>query len=83
MGLSTAATLLTAVLAAGVDALSIPTNIQNLYNSIKTQGQCNNQLAGGFYSELSGPDSGWKVPRSLSDDCLLTLNQASRTAETT
>ena len=83
MGLSTAATLVTAVLAAGVDALSIPGNIQNLYNSIKAQGQCNNKLASGFYSELPGPNSAWKVPHSLSDDCLLTLNQASRIVETT
>ncbi|KAL6907257.1 fungal chitosanase of glycosyl hydrolase group 75 domain-containing protein [Trichoderma evansii] len=40
-----------ASLASTAVAKSVPANLQNLLNSIVSQGSCNNQLASGFYSE--------------------------------
>jgi hypothetical protein len=31
--------------------LDVPQNVRNLYNSIRAQGSCKNQLKGGFYSQ--------------------------------
>jgi len=44
-------------LAAQIQARDVPSNIQSLYNSIKSQGTCNNKLATGFYSTDGGPNS--------------------------
>ena len=43
--------LLLAAAAAPVLARDVPQNIKDLYNSIRGQGQCNNMLKGGFYSQ--------------------------------
>ncbi|KAL7934681.1 glycoside hydrolase family 75 protein [Trichoderma chlorosporum] len=45
------ALLLAALAASPALARQIPSNVQSLYNSIRAQGQCNNVLKGGFYSQ--------------------------------
>lgn len=44
------ATVLASLASAAV-AKSVPSNLQNLLNSITSQGSCHDQLASGFYSE--------------------------------
>ncbi|KAI1082702.1 glycoside hydrolase family 75 protein [Whalleya microplaca] len=38
-------------------ARDVPSNIQKLYKDIKSQGQCNNKLASGFYSTEEGDNN--------------------------
>ncbi|KAH8901052.1 family 75 glycoside hydrolase [Thozetella sp. PMI_491] len=49
---ASATAILVAALAIGASALSVPTNVRNLYNSIKAQGSCSSAhtLASGFWS---------------------------------
>ncbi|KAK5988223.1 Endo-chitosanase [Cladobotryum mycophilum] len=42
---------LTALLAAPALARDVPSNVRSLYNSIRGQGSCKNELKGGFYSQ--------------------------------
>lgn len=42
--------LAVSLLVALASARDVPTNVRDFYNSIVSQGQCNNVLADGFYS---------------------------------
>lgn len=42
---------LAALLVAPAVGLDVPSNVRNLYNSIRAQGSCKNELKGGFYSQ--------------------------------
>ncbi len=43
--------LLAALLAEAALSRQIPQNVRNLYDSIRVQKACNNELRGGFYSQ--------------------------------
>ncbi len=79
-----AAALLTTAAQAG----SVPDNVRSLYNSIRQQGSCNNELKGGFYSQeqdsksrsepLLGPRSlELTVPKILATAVIIYLISAS------
>ncbi|KAJ2968152.1 hypothetical protein NQ176_g9317 [Zarea fungicola] len=49
--------LVSFLLAGSASCREIPDNIRAFYNSVKSQGQCNDVLASGFYAkESTGPD---------------------------
>lgn len=52
--------LLIPLLLASASALTVPDNIQAFYKKLKTQGECSDKLAGGFYN--SEFDNGSKSP---------------------
>ncbi|KAJ9161003.1 Endo-chitosanase [Coniochaeta hoffmannii] len=64
-------------LAAQIQARDVPSNIQSLYNSIKSQGTCNNKLATGFYSTDGGPNTFSYCGDHLPDSNILYIQGAS------
>lgn len=52
------------------NAISVPSNIQNLYDSIVAQGECKNKAATGFYALDDGPSSNATLPNT--NRCLAT-----------
>lgn len=52
--------LLAGLLASPALGRQVPQNVRDLYNSIRAQGSCKNELKGGFYSQEKDSKSMFK-----------------------